>query len=124
MFQLMMGRMMSEGMEKDFGAGERAGGIRNMYGKIKRKMYDEGRINPYIITTYTVIRVYVRSYIGRRFIYNSLCHLHSLRNTPSKCHPFVFRSVRDVRTDAYTGRTETKASERRSNEGRPREVLF
>ena len=70
MFQLMMERMMSEGMEKDFGTGKRTDGIRNMYGKIKRKMYDEGRINPYIITTYTVIRVYVRSYIGRRFIYN------------------------------------------------------
>ena len=123
MFQLMMERMMSEGMEKDFGSGERADGIRNMYGKIKRKMYDEGQINPYGITIYPVIRVYVRSYIGRRFIYNSLCRLHLLRNTPSKCHPFAFRSVQDVRTDAYTGRTETKASERRTNEGRPREVL-
>ena len=57
----MMGRMMSEGMEKDFGAGERADGIRNMYGKIKRKMYDEERINPYRITTYNVIHVYARS---------------------------------------------------------------
>ena len=114
---------MSEGMEKDFGAGERADGCCHMFDKIKRKMYDEGRINPYIITTYTVIRVYVRSLIGIRFICNSLCHLHLLRNTPSKCHPIAFRSVRDVRTDAYTGRTETKASERRTNEGRPREVL-
>ena len=52
---------MSEGMEKDFGAGERADGIRNMYGKIKRKMYDEERINPYRITTYNVIHVYARS---------------------------------------------------------------
>ena len=114
---------MSEGMEKDFGTGERADGCCHMFDKIKRKMYDEGGINPYGITTYTVIRVYVRSYIGIRFIYNSLCRLHLLRNTPSKCHPFAFRSVRNVRTDAYKGRTETKASERRSDEGIPREVL-
>ena len=98
-------------------------GCCHMFDKIKRKMYDEGRLNPYGITIYPVIRVYVRCYIGRRFIYNSLCHLHLLRNTASKCHPIAFRSVRDVRTDAYKGRIETKASERRSNEGRPREVL-
>ena len=30
MFQLMMERMMSEGMEKDFGTGKRTDGIRNM----------------------------------------------------------------------------------------------
>ena len=48
-------------MEKDFGASERTDGIRNMYGKIKRKMYDEGRINPSRITIYPVIRVYARS---------------------------------------------------------------
>lgn len=48
-------------MEKDFGAGEGTDGIRNIYGKIKRKMYDEGRINHYMITTYPVIRVYARS---------------------------------------------------------------
>ena len=34
----MMGKMMSEGMEKDFGAGKGTDGIRNMYGKIKRKV--------------------------------------------------------------------------------------
>lgn len=95
-----------------------------MFDKIKRKMYDRDSINRFRITIYPVIRVYVRYYIGIRFIYNSLCHLHLLRNTPSKCHPFAFRSVRDVRTDAYTGRIETKASKRRSDEGRPREVLF
>ena len=94
-----------------------------MFDKIKRKMYDEGQINPYMITTYTVIRVYARYLIGIRFICNSLYCLHLLRNTPSKCHPFAFRSVRDVRLDTYTERTETKASERRTNEGRPREVL-
>ena len=94
-----------------------------MYGKIKRKMYDEGRLNPYGITTYTVIRVYARYLIGIRFICNLLDCLHLLRNTHSKCHPFAFRSVRDVRTDEYKRRTETKASERRSNEGRPGEVL-
>ena len=56
-----MERKESEGMEKDFGAGERDDGIRNMYGKIKRKVYDEGGINPYGITIYPVIRVYARS---------------------------------------------------------------
>ena len=119
----MMERKASEGMEKDFGAGERTDGIRNMYGKIKRKMYDEGRINPSRITIYPVIHVYAHSYIGIRFICNLLYCLHLLRKTASKCHPFAFRSVRDVRTDAYKRRTETKVSERRSNEGRPGEVL-
>ena len=114
-----MGRKKSEGMEKDFGAGERDDGIRNMYGKIKRKVYDECRINPSGITIYNVIHVYARYLIGIRFICNSLYCLHLLRKTPSKCHPIAFRSVRDVRTDAYTGRTETKASERRSDEGTP-----
>ena len=115
---------MSEGMEKDFGAGERDDGCCNIYGKIKRKVYDEGGINPCGITIYPVIHVYARYLIGIRFICNLLYCLHLLRKTPSKCHPFAFRSVRDVRSGAYTGRTETKASERRSNEGRPREVLF
>ena len=95
-----------------------------MYGKIKRKVYDEGGINPYGITIYPVIHVYVRYYIGVRFIYNSLYCLHLLRNTPSKCHPFAFRSVRDVRTDAYKRRTGTKVSERRSDEGIPAQDSF
>ena len=60
-FRLMMERKESEGMEKDFGAGERDDGIRNMYGKIKRKVYDECRINPSGITIYPVIHVYARS---------------------------------------------------------------
>ena len=40
-FRLMMGRKESEGMEKDFGAGERADGCCYMFDKIKRKVYDE-----------------------------------------------------------------------------------
>lgn len=32
-----------------------------MFDKIKRKMYDEGGINPYGITIYNVIHVYARS---------------------------------------------------------------
>ena len=52
---------MSEGMEKDFGAGERTDGCRHIFDKIKRKMYDEGGINPYGITIYPVISVYARS---------------------------------------------------------------
>ena len=115
---------MSEGMEKDFGAGERDDGCCHMYGKIKRKVYDEGGINPCGITIYIVIHVYARYLIGIRFICNSLYCLHLLRKTALKCHPFAFRSVRDVRSGAYKGRTETKASKRRSDEGRPREVLF
>ena len=51
---------MSEGMDKDFGAGERADGCCHMFDKIKRKMYDEGRLNPSGITIYPVIRVYAR----------------------------------------------------------------
>ena len=47
-------------MEKDFGAGERDDGCCNIYGKIKRKVYDEVRINPSGITIYPVIRVYAR----------------------------------------------------------------
>lgn len=108
---------MSEGMEKDFGAGEGDDGCCHMFDKIKRKMYDEVRITHYMITIYPVIRVYVRCLIGIRFIYNSLCRLHLLRKTASKCHPFAFRSVRDVRTDAYKRRTGTNAAGRRDIPG-------
>lgn len=55
-----MERKVSEGMEKDFGAGGRDDGCCHMFDKIKRKVYDKSRINRFRITIYPVIRVYVR----------------------------------------------------------------